>query len=181
MPEGSVGGGKIMGFSLREGNVADLPFLWEMLYYAAFWQIDDDRGETPHFGLPDDPQISVILEEWGRPGDVVYVGETNGGRPIGAAWYRFYTREAHSYGFVDDDTPEIAVAVKPGYRGQGVSRAILRKLLDRALTDSIRALSLSVDRNNYAAKIYRKLGFEPVGDPEASHLTMVLTLFRPQE
>ena len=165
-----------MEFYIREGGKKDLPFLKEMLYFAAFWQIADgiDNAKIPN--LPDDPQISIIFHEWGKSGDIAFIAENEDGQQIGAAWYRFYTLDAHSYGFIDSDIPEIGIAVKPDFRGSGVGTAILKRLIEKAAKRNIRALSLSVERNNYAAELYKKFEFVNIGNSADSHWTMMLKI-----
>lgn len=96
-------------YRIRQGVTADLPFLEGMLRQAANWSGCEEADLDE---IMSKPEISVILMDWGRPGDTAVVAESDGGRPAGAAWYRFYTKQSHSYGFVDEETPEIAIAVE---------------------------------------------------------------------
>ena len=41
------------------------------------------------------------------------------GFPVGAAWYRVFGADEPGYGFVDEQTPELAIAVVPSKRGTG--------------------------------------------------------------
>ena len=54
------------------------------------------------------------------------------GFPVGAAWYRLFRRDAPGYGFVDEETPELAIAVVPSRRGRGIGEALLEALCERA-------------------------------------------------
>ena len=58
-------------------------------------------------------------------------------------------REAPGYGFVDEETPELAIAVVPSRRGRGIGEAP-RGALRARRTDGYGALSLSVERENPA-------------------------------
>jgi ribosomal protein S18 acetylase RimI-like enzyme len=66
---------------------------------------------------------------------------------------------------VEEQIPELAVAVVPNARGKGVGSALLTALLDRARADGYAALSLSVDRvNEGAIALYEQYGFSQVGE-----------------
>jgi ribosomal protein S18 acetylase RimI-like enzyme len=95
-------------------------------------------------------------------GDRALVAESRG-RPVGAAWYRLFPRSDPGYGFVDDQTPELSIAVVPDARGHGVGKSLLNGLLETARRDGFRALSLSVARSNrVACNLYERCGFEVV-------------------
>ncbi len=88
-------------------------------------------------------------------------------------WLRQFPRDAPGYGYVDEDIPELSMAVLPTYRGRGVGTA----LLEAALTYSERryaAVSLSVDPRNPAVRLYRRKVFKPVGQSGTS-LVMLRT------
>jgi ribosomal-protein-alanine N-acetyltransferase len=47
------------------------------------------------------------------------------GDPIGAAWLRLWSKDEQGYGFVDVHTPELSMAVRPEFRGQGIGTLLL--------------------------------------------------------
>ena len=158
-----------LSISIRPLTLADEPFLWEMLYQALYVP----KGGEPHSrDIVKRPEISRYAQDWGNCDDmgVVAIDEIDG-RPIGAAWIRLLTNENKGYGFVDDKTPEISIAVVPEYRGRGVGTRLLVRLLTKAQT-RYRAISLSVSLDNPAVRLYQRLGFESVGT-SGNSLTMI--------
>ena len=160
-------------YRIRLANTEDLSFLQEMLYEAAFWRTDGERPPIQE-GLAR-PDIQKVLRNWGRPGDKAVIAVDRNNMPLGAAWYRFWSSENHSYGFVDESTPEVGIGVRVGKRRQGVGTALLQALLKQADKQGIQSVSLSVDPDNYARKIYEKIGFKKVDVPDNSW-TMVVDL-----
>jgi thioredoxin reductase len=98
------------------------------------------------------------------------------GFPVGAAWYRLFDNDRPGYGFVDERTPELAIAVVPNARGKGVGTALLEALLRDARAAGYPTISLSVDRANAGAiELYGRHGFEQVAEDEDS-VTMLAQL-----
>lgn len=147
-------------YGFRLATKADFPFLREMLFEAAYWRTD---VEKPPFevGLAR-PDVALILEDWGRRGDVAVVACSPEEELLGFAWYRFWTVEVHSYGFVDTGTPELGIAVREGHRRRGIGTGLLESLLAHARDLGIRQVSLSVEQDNPALALYEKLGFQQV-------------------
>jgi ribosomal protein S18 acetylase RimI-like enzyme len=156
------------GVVIRRGGAQDVRFLRDMLHHAYYWKerAPEDTGPGP---------VALYVKAWGRPGDAAMIA-IDGGFPAGAAWYRLFPRARPGYGFVDERTPELAIAVVPNARGKGVGSALLAALLDRARAEGYGAISLSVDRNNAGAiELYERHGFERVGGEDDS-VTMLAHL-----
>jgi ribosomal protein S18 acetylase RimI-like enzyme len=154
---------------------ADPAFLAEMLYEAVNW-FDNGAEERPAMdAVLAVPENARYVEGWGRPGDVAIYALDPRDEPIGAAWYRLFTAAAPGYGYVADDVPELSIAVYPEFRGQNVGTLLLGAVVARAERDRVRAVSLSVNRNNPAKRLYARLGFEVVAETTDT-LTMLSTL-----
>jgi ribosomal protein S18 acetylase RimI-like enzyme len=156
------------GVVVRRGGAQDVRFLRDMLHHAYYWKerAPEETGPGP---------VALYVKAWGRRGDAAMIA-IDGGFPVGAAWYRLFARDRPGYGFVDERTPELAIAVVPSARGKGVGSALLEALLDRARNEGYQAISLSVDRNNAGAiELYERHGFERV-DEEDDSVTMLAHL-----
>jgi GNAT superfamily N-acetyltransferase len=155
---------------MRLARKDDEPFLWRMLAAAA----GNGYDTVPVDDVGADPVTSRYLDGWGRPGDVGVVA-LDGDEPVGAAWCRFFRVDAPAYGFVDEATPELAIGCLPNHRGQGIGRLLLEALFEAAHGAGFERLSLSVSTaNERAVRLYRRLGFQPVGPwPDEGSVTMV--------
>ena len=98
-------------------------------------------------------------------GDFGVVAEL-AGEQVGVAWAQFLPVSDPGYGFVDGATPEVSLWVRDRSRGQGLGRALLRRLKSDAVDRGLRRLSLSVEAGNYARALYVSEGFVPVVDRE---------------
>ena len=84
-----------------------------MLHHAYYWR-ERDPGKGPG-------PVARYVKGWGKPGDTALIA-VDDGFPVGAAWYRLFTRDHPGYGFVDEETPELAIAVVPNRRGEAWAR-----------------------------------------------------------
>jgi ribosomal-protein-alanine N-acetyltransferase len=159
---------------IRRAVPGDLPFLAEMGWYAANWRSGADPPS--HEGvLAAEDRLAVYLVGWGRAGDAGVVAVRGEVSPVGAAWYRLFTRDGHGYGFVSETIPELSIAVEPGSRRVGVGAALLTGLLRVASDQGHSALSLSVEPDNPALSLYQRFGFRRAG-AEGGAWTMLLEL-----
>lgn len=146
----------------------DKTFLWKILYYALFVPY----GQQPYpANVVHKPKISRYVQGWGKPHDSGFVA-LDGNKPVGASWLRLLVGEHKGYGYIDEDTPELSIAVLPKYRGQGLGTELLTRLINMA-QDKYQAVCLSVSLDNLAKKLYDRLGFGVVGRNDSS-LTMRL-------
>ncbi|HEY0518205.1 MAG TPA: GNAT family N-acetyltransferase, partial [Ilumatobacteraceae bacterium] len=100
----------------RPWRPGDLPFLWDMLYQSIHVRHGD---APPPRSILDAPKIAHYLLGFGRPGDDAEIAISDD-TPIGAAWCRRMRADDAGYGFVDEETPELGMAVVEECRGTGV-------------------------------------------------------------
>ena len=81
---------------------------------------------------------------------------------VGAVW----VRNIHGYGDLDDETPEFAISLYKEYRGYGIGTELIRQMLELLRKKGYKRASLSVQKENYALRMYQKCGFKPVIDKE---------------
>jgi ribosomal protein S18 acetylase RimI-like enzyme len=153
------------------GSSKDRLFLREMLYEAAAWRPGPEPAPET---VLSDPSFARYVAAWGRRGDTGVIAEDEEGL-LGAAWYRLFPATAPGFGFVDPHTPEVSVAVRASARGRGIGTALLSALIELARAERFAALSLSVERDNPALRLYRRVGFTLVEECDGA-LTMRLDL-----
>ena len=156
-----------MTYSLRPATAGDAGFLWVMLYEASYAA---ENGVPDVAALREHAELARYVEGWGDRTDLGVVACDGDSGPVGAAWLRLLTGEAKGYGYVDDETPELAIAVLPGHRGRGLGGRLLRELLDVA-GGRFGAVSLSVRAENPASRLYERTGFRVAVERETGEPT----------
>src|SRR5918995_4099378 len=140
---------------IRRGGRSDVRFLRDMLHHAYYWR-EREPGEGPG-------PVALYVKGWGRQGDTALIA-VDDGFPVGAAWYRLFKKDEPGYGFVDEETPELAIAIVPSRRGRGLGKEMLEALISRAKQDGFRRLSLSVEEDNPAIGLYESFGFRKIDE-----------------
>lgn len=141
----------------------ELPLLTDFLYEAIFQP--HNAPKAPRMVLQA-PMIWAYVDEFGtKPDDLCFVAVVDG-LIVGAAWSRL----GCSYGKVDDSVPELAISLYADYRNKGIGSSLLASLLDELQKKGYNKVSLSVDKTNYAVKMYRKFGFEVLAERERDYL-----------
>ena len=150
----------------------DEPFLWMALYHA----LHVPPGAAPFpLEVVRQSELARYVSGWmQRSSDLGFVAEV-GREPVGAAWLRRWPSDERGFGFVDEATPELSMALLPTYRGHGIGTALLRRLLKEA-AGKFEAVSLSVSESNAALRLYERHGFIIIGEPEGRSVTMLKRL-----
>lgn len=148
-------------------------FLADMLVEAVNWS--PERKKMSRQSVLATPRTARYLAGWPRDADLGVIAEADAA-PIGAAWLRFLPAADPGYGFVAADVPELTIGVAVRWRRQGVGRALLRAIAEQASSAGIRRVSLSVERENFARKLYISEGYQIVDSSDAGSDTMVKDL-----
>ena len=85
---------------------------------------------------------------------------------VGAVWVRIM----NDYGHIDDETPSFAMSLYEEYRDLGIGTALMGAMLQFLKEKGYKQASLSVQKINYAVRMYRKAGFEIIDENEEEYI-----------
>ena len=157
-----------MNYTIREINAAEYLLLNDFLYEAIFIP---QGAEPPPRSIINNDELQVYIKDFGeKPDDRCLAAEADG-KVVGAVWVRIM----EDYGHVDDETPSFAISLYKEYRGYGIGTALMVKMLELLRESGYKKASLAVQKENYAVKMYKKVGFEVV-DENAEEYIMVCDL-----
>lgn len=153
-------------YIIREMKQEEYFLLRDFLYEAIFVP---DGADPPPRSIINLPELQEYISGFGRRRcDKAFVAELRG-KPVGAAWARIM----NDYGHIDDATPSLAISVYRRYRGLGIGASLLRSLMDALRIEGYPRLSLSVQKENYAVRMYRKAGFSIVRENGEEYIMSV--------
>lgn len=159
-----------MKYTIEPLDEKDIPFLWEMLYQSIY--VSEDEA-TPSRDILKEANIEKYLKDWGHFDDYALIAKDMDKNPIGAVWIRLFSKDNSGYGFVNENTPELGMAIHSQYRGQGIGKHLLSKMVSLASKAGYPAVSLSVDpRNKKALQLYENSGFVKVYEDSGGSWTM---------
>jgi ribosomal protein S18 acetylase RimI-like enzyme len=144
---------------LRPARPDDVEYVRWALYTALAW--DPERRLPPPEVTLEQAEAARYHRDWGRHGDLGVVAEADG-HVVGVAYCRLFTEANHGHGYVDEETPEVAVAVRDDNRGDGLGARLLNALAESANAAGFERLSLSVAAENPARRLYERLGYREI-------------------
>lgn len=151
-----------MKYTIREIKKTEYPLLRDFLYESIFVP----EGAPPPRSVLDIPEFQVYLLGFGtEKHDKGLVAEVDN-RVVGAIWVRIM----NDFGHVDDETPSCAISLHKEYRGMGIGTALMEKMLASLRCEGYERMSLSVQKANYAFKMYCKVGFEIFDEKDEEYI-----------
>lgn len=152
-----------MDYIIRKLKKQEYPLLDNFLYEAIFIP---EGIEAPPKTIIASPELQVYVEHFGELKDDWGLAAEVDGKIAGAVWVRIM----NDYGHIDDETPSLAISLYKEYRGLGIGTAMMKEILALLKTHGYQPVSLSVQKANDAAKLYRKVGFEVVRENEEEYI-----------
>ena len=144
-------------FYIREIMPQEIPLLEDFLYEAVF--IPEGVAPPPKTIVKNE-DLQVYVRDFGLlPDDKCLVAEADT-KIVGAVWCRIM----NDYGHIDDDTPSLAISLYKEYRNQGIGTELLRRMILLLRQSGYKQVSLSVQKANYAARMYLNAGFKVVNE-----------------
>jgi len=155
---------------VREILAEELGILDEMLYEALY---QPEGSEPAARDVTKIPEINVYIDSFGSmKDDHCFVAELNGSI-IGAVWVRILAGDIRGYGNIDDQTPEFAISLLKEYRNQGTGTLLMQKMIEHLKKQGYAQTSLSVQKINYASRMYQKLGFKIIRENEHDYIMLL--------
>ncbi|RNC64896.1 GNAT family N-acetyltransferase [Proteiniphilum sp. X52] len=152
---------------IRKNEIGKL----EDMLYEAIYQTDE-LNPIPRSVL-NIPEINVYIKDFGKLShDYCLVADLDG-KIIGAVWVRVISGAVKGYGYIDDKTPEFALSLFKEYRNKGIGTELMKKMIEHLREKGYKQTSLSVQKENYAVKLYKKLGFEIIAENDEDYLMLL--------
>jgi len=131
--------------------------LEDFLYEAIFIP---EGMEVPPRSVISLPELQTYIKDFGLlKDDFALVAEIEK-QIVGAVWVRII----NDYGHIDSSTPSLAISLYKDYRKHRIGIAMMKEMLNLLRNHGYKSVSLSVQKANYAAKMYQKLGFKIVNE-----------------
>lgn len=152
-----------MNYIIREIEKSEIVLLQDFLYEAIYVP---EGSRKPDKSIIELPELQIYIEDFGaRADDYCLVAEVEG-EIAGAVWVRIID----DYGHIDDETPSLSISLYEEYRGYGLGTQMMKEMIDRLRNYEYEKLSLSVQKSNYAAEIYKELGFTVYDENEEEYI-----------
>ncbi len=151
-----------MEYQIRKIRESEYPLLSDFLYEAIF--IPKGMKKPPK-AIIERPELQVYIADFGKEHDWCLVAEVKR-KLVGAVWVRIM----HDYGHVDDETPSFAISLYEEYRHLGIGTDLMKSMLRLLKDKGYKQASLSVQKTNYAVNMYKKVGFEIVGENKEEYI-----------
>lgn len=153
-----------MDYQIRKIRESEYPILSDFLYEAIFIP----KGmEKPLRSIIEQSELQVYIADFGKADDWCLVAEMKG-KIIGAVWVRIM----NDYGHIDNETPSLAISLYNEYRHLGIGTALMKAILQLLKEKGYKQISLSVQKENYAVNMYRKIGFKIVSETDEEYIML---------
>lgn len=156
-----------MDYIIRKLKQSEAKLLDIFLYEAIF--IPKGVEPVPK-EIIKEPELQIYVSDFGKDTDLCYVAEIDE-TIVGAVW----TRIINDYGHIDDETPSLAISVLKEYRGLGIGTKLMKQILKALKEQGYKQVSLSVQKENYAVDMYKKVGFRILNENKEDYI-MICTL-----
>lgn len=148
-----------MNYKIREIKEKEYILLEDFIYEAIF--IPEGVSPPPK-SIINQPDLQVYIKDFGKEkDDICFVAETDD-KVIGAVW----VRDMKDYGHIEDGVPSFAISLYKPYRNFGIRTNLMKTMLSELKQRGYEKTSLAVQKENYAVRMYKKVGFEIIRETE---------------
>ena len=148
---------------IREIRKDEYKLLEDFLYEAIFIPVGVEKASRD---IIKNEQLQVYIKDFGTNKDDNCLLAEYDERIVGACW----TRIMNDYGHIDNDTPSFAISLYEEYRGKGIGTKLMKSMLKLLKEKGYKRTSLSVQKSNYAVKMYMNIGFKIIDENEEEYI-----------
>ncbi|MBO6233699.1 MAG: GNAT family N-acetyltransferase [Clostridia bacterium] len=150
-------------FIIREIKESEYKLLEDFLYEAIFIP----KGvEKPSKEIINNDELQVYIKDFGTNNDDNCLVAEYDNKVVGACWVRIM----NDYGHIDNNTPSFAISLYEEYRGKGIGTKLMFSMIALLKEKGYKQASLAVQKENYAVKMYKKVGFEIVDENDEEYI-----------
>ena len=150
---------KQINYTIRPLREEETHLLRDFLYEAIYIP---EGVEPPTKEVIDIPELKIYIENFGKNQDDYCLVAETGNKVIGAVWARIM----NDYGHIDNNTPSLSISLYREYRNKGIGTSLMKEMLKLLRDKGYHQVSLSVQKANYATKMYLKLGFKIIRETD---------------
>lgn len=154
-----------MDYRIREMEKDEYPLLKNFLYEAIYIP---EGEKIPDKSIVNLSELQIYYKDFGSFKDDIALAADVKDKVIGAAWVRIMD----DYGHIDNETPSLAMSLFKEYRNLGIGTVLLNELLSELKIRGYLKVSLSVQKDNYAQKMYKKAGFKVIKENEEEYIML---------
>lgn len=154
-----------MEYIIRKIKTNEYSVLEDFLYEAIF--VPKDVSAPPK-DIIYTPELQIYIADFGkRKDDIGLVAEVDN-KIVGAVWVRIM----NDYGHIDNETPSFAISLYKEYRNYGIGTAMMKEMLNELHQAGYKQASLAVQKENYAVKMYKNVGFKVIDENEEEYIML---------
>lgn len=152
-----------MDYTIREMRTDEYSLLDDFLYQAIY---QPDKKNLAPKSIIKRPELQVYIKDFGKQKDDYCFCAEIDKSVVGAVW----VRNINGYGSIDSGTVEFAISVFDEYQKMGIGTSLMKKMLSHLQELNYKKASLAVQKENYALSMYKKVGFEIVGENQQEYI-----------
>ena len=155
-----------MNIIIRPIKNNEIPLLTDFLYETIFLTNNDPILPRT---IIQEPILWRYINNFGKEkDDHCFIAQVDN-YIVGAVWIRCM----QGFGHLTDNIPELAMSIYPQYRNKGIGTSLLKDFLKFLRSKNYNQISLSVQKNNYAVNMYKKLGFKVISQNKSEYIMKI--------
>lgn len=155
---------------IRKIKTEEISILEDLLYEAIFQP--ENKPRIPK-DIIKNPEINLYIKNFGKKQDDHCLIAQTEGKIVGAVWVRILADDIKGFGNIDSQTPEFAISLFKEYRNKGYGTMLMKEMIGYLKNKGYKQTSLSVNKENYAARMYQNLGFSIIKENKDDFLMLL--------